>query len=334
MNHSNLFNKNEATESELVLKKGQFHSKPDFSIFIPTFNRPYLLKQSLESALNQNYNGIYEIVIIDNCSIFENFEIVKDYIIGLHLKTNESISLYKCFSHSNSWNMGILKSASDWVIMLHDDDLLNYNHLSEVERIISLNPNIKALCSDSFNLVETNQLSFLNKLFIYFKEIIKIITRNRLIKLTVYDFYFHNPASNTGVVLNRASAIASGGFNTLDKPFPDYVFFYNLTREFDNTYYLNKKLSTIRFSVNDGLKPEVILDVQKKSEKLREDIRTQSKFYDYGYYKCMSDLNDIASFDKLSFINKYFKKPILTIYTRIISLFIFAKSLIFNFRLQ
>jgi glycosyltransferase involved in cell wall biosynthesis len=334
MIESNLFNNNEANESILILKKGQLHSKPNFSIFIPTFNRPYLLKQSLDSALNQSYSDIYEIVVIDNCSSVENFTIVKDYIIALHLKTNQSISLHRCLSHSNSWNMGILKSVSDWVVMLHDDDLLKYNHISEVEKITSSNPNIKVLCSDSFNLVETNQLSFFNKLFIYVKEFIKSITKDRLIKLSVYDFYFHNPASNTGVVLNRASAIASGGFNTQDNPIPDYFFFYKLTREFDNTYYLNKKISTIRFSVNDGFKPEVILNVQKKSEKVREEIKTHTKFYDYGYYKYMSELKDFASFDKLSYFNKYFKKPILTIYTRVISLFIFAKSLFFNFRLQ
>jgi glycosyltransferase involved in cell wall biosynthesis len=331
---SNLFNNNEANESILFLKKGQFHSKPNFSIFIPTFNRPYLLKQSLDSALNQSYCGIYEIVVIDNYSSVENFTIVKDYLISLHLKSNQSISLYRCLSHSNSWNMGILKSVSDWVVMLHDDDLLNYNHISEVEKITSSNPSIKVLCSDSFNLIETNQLSFLNKLFMNFKEIIKIVTRNRLIKLSVYDFYFHNPASNTGVVLNRLSTIAAGGFSSQENPIPDYVFFYRLTREFDNTYYLNKKLSTIRFSVNDGLKTEVILNVQIKSQKLREDIKNQSKFYDYGYYKCMSELKDISTLDELSCINKYFKKPILTIYTRIISLLIFAKSLFFNIRLQ
>jgi glycosyltransferase involved in cell wall biosynthesis len=274
--------------------------------------------------------GNYEIIIIDNSSDIEVFEEVKAYLDNIKLNANSRIKLFRCFSHSNSWNIGLLKSEADWVIMLHDDDLLSKNHLSDVENVIRLNSNIKVLCSDSFNLIETNQLSFLTKFFLSVKELMKSIRKDRLIKLSVFDFYFHNPAPNTGVVLNRESAIDAGGFNRKDDPIPDYAFFYRLTREFDNTYYLNKKLSTIRFSVNDGLKSDVIFKVKKSSDKIREDIKNYNKFYDFGYAKYMSELTDLDILGYQSVKKKYFKKSILTIYTRFVSLIIFAKSLIFQ----
>ncbi len=331
MNHSILFNNGEATESELVLTIGQLNFKPDFSIFIPTFNRPYLLKEALESALNQNYNGNYEIVIIDNCSDEENFEIVKDYIFGLNLKKNKSISLYRCLTHSNSWNMGMLKSISDWVVMLHDDDLLVDKHLYEVHKCISLNREIKLLCSDSYNLIQTTQLSVLNKLFMFFKEFIKKFKNNRIIKLNVFDFYFHNPASNTGVVINRKIALEQGGFNFFkDSPIPDYAFFYRLTRDFNSTYYLNTKLSKIRFAVNDGLRKEVIQNVRVKSDRIRQDILFNNpnfKDNDYRFRDFTLKLNEIEQSLDISYLERYIKIPFFKVYTRVVSLFVFYKSI-------
>ena len=44
-------------------------------------------------------------------------------------------------------------------------------------------------------------------------------------------------------IQNEQFALEQGGFNFYkDSPIPDYAFFYRLTRDFDQTYYLNKKL--------------------------------------------------------------------------------------------
>ena len=159
MEYLNIFNEGEACESELILKRGVVDLKPIFSIFIPTFNRVEFLKEAIHSALNQDFIDNYEIVVIDNFSDFKNFILAKEYINGLIVKNNVNISFYRCHSHSNSWNMGILKSTANWVIMLHDDDLLKNNHLTEIDKIILSNPEIKILCSDSYNLIQTSKLS-------------------------------------------------------------------------------------------------------------------------------------------------------------------------------
>lgn len=331
MDYLTLFSKGESFQSELIITKGHIQSDPFFSIFIPTFNRPDLLKKAIYSAISQDFKNNYEIVVIDNCSEYNSFIQIKEYINGLNLENNVKISLYRCISHSNSWNMGILKSISDWVIMLHDDDLLNYNHLSEVYKYISSKSEIIVLCSDSYNLIQTTQLSILNKFFMFFKENIKKFRRNRFVKLREIDFYFHNPASNTGVVLNRKVALEQGGFNFYkDSPIPDYAFFYRLTRDFDQTYYLNKKLSYIRFAVNDGLRKEVIQNVREKNDEIRKDILLNNSYLkskDYRFREFILYLNKMEQSHNLSNLEKYIKIPFFKTYTRIISLIVYYKSL-------
>ena len=39
---------------------------PEVSIIMPCFSHPEYLKISLNSAINQNFKGIYEIIICDN----------------------------------------------------------------------------------------------------------------------------------------------------------------------------------------------------------------------------------------------------------------------------
>jgi glycosyltransferase involved in cell wall biosynthesis len=331
MEYLNIFNEGEACDSELILKRGVVDLKPIFSIFIPTFNRVEFLKEAINSALNQDFIDNYEIVVIDNFSDFKNFILAKEYINGLIVKNNVNISFCRCHSHSNSWNMGILKSTANWVIMLHDDDLLKNNHLTEIDKIILSNPEIKILCSDSYNLIQTSKLSVFNKIFMIFKEFIKRIKNDKLIKLKVFDFYFHNPASNTGVVLNRQVALEQGGFNSFkDSPIPDYSFFYRLTRDFNQTYYYNKKLSYIRFAENDGLKKEVIWKVRVKSDEIRKDILINNhnlKNNDFRFRDFTLYLNKLEQSPLLTNTEKYVKVPFLTIYTRIVSLFVFYKSI-------
>ena len=128
------------------------------------------------------------------------------------------------------------------------------------------NKDIDVLCSDSSNLIETKNLSFLNNAFMFLKEVTKLLGKKKLIKLAVKDFYYQNPASNTGVVLKRSTALKNGGFSFKDNVIPDYWFFFRIARDFNTVYYFNMKLSIIRFAVNDGLKPEIITKVKKNTE--------------------------------------------------------------------
>ncbi|MCX2453370.1 glycosyltransferase [Pedobacter sp. PLR] len=317
-----LFNEGEALEADLILELGDISIIPDVSIMIPTYNRPKLLFEALNSALTQDYKGNYEIVIIDNCSDKESFLLVIQNLKLLTVPQNCKIRFYKCISHSNGWNMGIIKAEANFIVMLHDDDLLNSNHLTVTSRLAKMNKDIDILCSDSQVLMETDVLSKANKLYAWLKERIKEVRRGRLIKLKIVDFYFENPAPNTGIFFKRDLVLRHGGFNSKYNPIPDYAFLYQFLKDGRTIFYLNQKLSSIRFSVNDGLKRDTNLRVKVKIELIRKDIRGSNFFlrsFDLGYHTCNNLLTVLELKNKKSGFDN-FQIFALRMYTRILSL--------------
>ena len=63
------FKKYKDVDSNLVFKQENIDiNNIDFTIAIPTFNRIKTLKEALDSALNQNTNIQYEVIVVENCN--------------------------------------------------------------------------------------------------------------------------------------------------------------------------------------------------------------------------------------------------------------------------
>ena len=61
-----------------------------FSIIITTYNYEKYIRESIESALNQDFLGGYEIIVVDDCSTDNTLSILDDYdsIIRINNKKN------------------------------------------------------------------------------------------------------------------------------------------------------------------------------------------------------------------------------------------------------
>ena len=69
---------------------------PKVSIIIPTYNRENLIGRTIESVLNQTYQGI-EIIITDNASIDNTEKVVSKYIEPekvLYFKNDKNLGPY------------------------------------------------------------------------------------------------------------------------------------------------------------------------------------------------------------------------------------------------
>ena len=67
---------------------------PLVSVIIPNYNHDHYLKQRLDSVFNQTFQN-FEVILLDDCSIDNNFEIVEQYKENPHLSqivVNETIS--------------------------------------------------------------------------------------------------------------------------------------------------------------------------------------------------------------------------------------------------
>ena len=94
------------------------------SVIIPTYNRIFFLKRSIDSVLEQSLKP-YEVIIVDDGSSDGTSTMIKKNYpkINLICQENKGVSAAR--------NIGIRASSGDWVCFLDSDDEWKKNKLSE-----------------------------------------------------------------------------------------------------------------------------------------------------------------------------------------------------------
>jgi len=111
-----------------------------FSIVIPTYNGEKYLEEAILSALRQNRKAD-EIIVYDDNSTGPTKQICRKYF--------PEVTYY--FNHLgpsgfvNGWKKAIVLAKSDFIAILHQDDLLYPSFLEEAENALTLNPDVKHL---------------------------------------------------------------------------------------------------------------------------------------------------------------------------------------------
>ncbi|CAM8436816.1 glycosyltransferase family 2 protein [Candidatus Methylopumilus universalis] len=130
-------------------------NKPLVSIIIPTFNRGYCIKKTINSVLDQSYRNI-EVLVCDDGSIDNTRKVVssiKDnrvkWISGEHTGTP-----------SAPRNAGLKNSKGDWIAFIDSDDLWDKNKLSIQLNYLESNPKFLACSTNA--LINRNNECYLN----------------------------------------------------------------------------------------------------------------------------------------------------------------------------
>ena len=96
---------------------------PLVTIAIPTHNRANgHLKQAIQSAVSQTYSNI-EIIVSDNCST-DNTEIV---VKGFNVPRIRYFKHNRNIGYINNTNFCVKQAKGDFLLMLHDDDLIDHD---------------------------------------------------------------------------------------------------------------------------------------------------------------------------------------------------------------
>lgn len=109
-----------------------------FSIVIPTCNGADFIEQALLSALNQTRKADEIIVSDDNSS---------DQTMAICQKYKDKIRIYHNpngpSGFVNGWNKAITYATSEYISILHQDDLLAPTFLEEVEKALWIYPKVR-----------------------------------------------------------------------------------------------------------------------------------------------------------------------------------------------
>lgn len=114
------------------------------SVVIPTYNRAYVIREALGSALGQTLRP-FEIVVVDDGSSDDTREIAE----GLGASNIRYIRHHHNRGYSAACNTGISAATGDLVAFLDSDDLWKPDYLERQLDFMSRHPEVDAVFSDT-----------------------------------------------------------------------------------------------------------------------------------------------------------------------------------------
>ena len=130
------------------------------SVVIPVYNRRNFIRKCLESVLHQNFEGGYEVIVVDDGSTDGTVEILKEFDsqIKLHINTtNQGVSCAR--------NQGVRLAQGEFVAMLDSDCLAAPNWLSELIKPFDQDKNIMIIGGKVTDVIDNNYWQIVNKGF-------------------------------------------------------------------------------------------------------------------------------------------------------------------------
>src|SRR5579863_429555 len=99
------------------------HDGPLVSIVLPTLDRPRMLRQAVESILNQTYRNLEIIVVVDGGPRLDDLAAAFPTVRFLHMPKNDPL-------HSS--NTAFAETHGEYVAFLNDDDIFFPSHIAEL----------------------------------------------------------------------------------------------------------------------------------------------------------------------------------------------------------
>lgn len=123
---------------------------PSVSVIIPTYNRQYLLGETLDSILMQSFNK-WECIVVDDGSVDYT-----DELLDFYCEKDSRIKYYhrpknRLKGANSCRNYGFEKCIGDYIIWFDSDDIMHPYHIEK---------KVKALSGNSFDFVVAKTQNF------------------------------------------------------------------------------------------------------------------------------------------------------------------------------
>ena len=216
---------------------------PFFTVIIPTYNRAEMLREAIETVLQQTYKD-YEIIVIDDGSTDNTSNIASEYInqIQYHKHDNSGVAY--------SRNIGIELAQGDYICYLDSDDLWDSSKLEKYKSVIDDNPDASFIFSDfrkhniqlpePYNQTNTDIFSYIFDFFTPKEKNVYMSTGIPLVSLIMRGYPFY---PSTFAIKKQAHAHFRWDPNVLKSE--DFNFILKLSSRYPFLY-IHQCLSTIR----------------------------------------------------------------------------------------
>ena len=131
-------------------------SHPGISIIIPTYNQANLLREAIQSILDQTFTD-WEAIVVNNYSEDNTIEIVESF-------KDPRIRLINFRNHGvigASRNEGVRQAKADIIAFLDSDDTWTNFKLEKVISVFRHQPGVELVCHDEWVLVGNSIKSIL-----------------------------------------------------------------------------------------------------------------------------------------------------------------------------
>lgn len=219
------------------------------TIVVPLYDHPFeLVFRAINSVLYQNCDFTFHMIIIDDYTQWNRNAKVLEYVASLQ---DPRITFYKNQKNLGvfaNWNRGIQLANSQWITILHTDDMLKNNFLCNMKSIIDAHPEIDQLCCNYKMLKLKDEKIDINREYQGAPE----KTMVRKVKYT--EYFYEMKTSVKGALYKRDKLIEIGGFRNQgigigldDYPLMlRYAYYYN-------TFLIESSLYLDSWGYNDSL---------------------------------------------------------------------------------
>jgi glycosyltransferase involved in cell wall biosynthesis len=218
----------------------------DISVIITAYNKGIYIRQCLEGVLNQDFHGDFEIILADDCSTDNTYEVV-------HLLT-EHPNFRKVKYTKHSRNKGLMgnfiwalnQAVGEYVCFCDGDDVwISNQKISNQISFLRSNPEYGG-CGMLMDIVDTrNEYSRIQYSDLHFPYNKNTIVRDD----EVLDFKRFPFGTSTFMFKRRLLALSDIGKFNFVKVSNDYVLFV-LIHQKSKLFYLNEL--SVRRNHNDG----------------------------------------------------------------------------------
>ncbi|MBR3674153.1 MAG: glycosyltransferase family 2 protein [Clostridia bacterium] len=269
--------------------------KPFITIIIPTFNVEKYISKCIDSVLNQNIDN-YEIIIIDDCSTDNTYQIIKKY--AAIYKKITAIKLNKNYGQGYARNIAINRSKGVYLMFVDGDDWIESNSLLDLY-LKSVNQNSEMTFYSGYNIQE-NGSKLINRSWSYNY----IFNKSKVYSyLDLLNNIWTLPVS-TCLILYKKSFIIKNNIKFIEgRIFEDNYFFTQSILNANNIYFYDKKIYYRLLRSNST--------THRTDDKLIDCIYVYDECYNYIKSKNIDDIikfNYIATrFNYLEYLFKIVK---------------------------